>query len=200
MKKIVIIAFALMGLYMTTAYAVICDMGEYYNPEGEICEDCVTGSYCPGDDQIYACPAGSHMSDIRATSCVACGPGMYAPAGASSCSLCVQGTYEPVGGVATCAACAPGMYANSLGSTQCSPCPANTFSRYAGAPSCAVCRDGTVSGPGATTCIPIGGGVDSYTFAKVPILTGSIVSGTMTNNLKNIVKKKIKRVVRLWRK
>lgn len=190
----------LMGLFGAVSFAAICNVWEYYNPEGDICEDCVAWNYCPGDDQIYACPGGTYSNSINATSCASCGPGTYASAGASNCSACIPGTYEPVWWVASCSLCAPGTYTNSLWSTQCSPCPANTFSRYAGAPLCAPCRDGTTSAPGATTCTPIGWWVESYTFVKMPLSTWSVASGTIKDNLKTIVKKKIKRVIRLRRK
>lgn len=213
MRRMIILSWCIIALSYwrrrfvhQDAYALSCNPWEYYNPEWDICEDCIPWYYCPGDNELRACPWWTHSSDINATSCVPCWPGTYSSAGSASCVSCPQGSYQPGWWAASCLLCDPGSYANTLGSTQCYACPANTFSRYAWAPLCAPCRDGTMSVAGATTCYAVGWWVDAYSFVKVPIgvtaVSGSStwLSSVWSYNLKTAVKKKIKRVIRLWRK
>ena len=126
------------------------------------CCACAKGSYCPGNNNMYTCPAGTSNnlnSSTSATACVVCNTGSYSSkAGSLTCSLCPAGTYS--------------SSIAGTGSTHCVSCPIGTYNPTMGSSKCMLCPAGMEALGGATAC--------SYsitTIAGVGGLSGSTGDG-----------------------
>ena len=124
----------------------LCPVGQaWFSPQCAGCCACAKGSYCPGDNNQYACPAGTlnrYNNSISANACVSCGAGNYSSvAGSPMCTPCPAGTYS--------------SSATGTGSTYCVSCPIGTYNPMMGASSsdgCLTCAAGMESLGGATAC------------------------------------------------
>lgn len=99
------------------------------------CSACPAGTYQPDAGQVecLSCPPKS-FSDIAATKCLVCPPGLV-PLTESSCGLCPPGqTFS----YPRCENCRAGQYKAQPGQQPCLPCPMNGFSRE-GSDECIVC-------------------------------------------------------------
>ena len=123
-----------------------CPVGQaWFSSQCAGCCACAKGSYCPGDNNQYACPAGTHNGYSNSTS-------------ANACVACSAGNYSSMAGSPKCTPCPAGTYSSSIagtGSTDCLSCPIGTYNPTAGASSsdgCLTCAAGMESLPGATAC------------------------------------------------
>ena len=190
------------GSYSATGAAscTYCSSGTYEATWwATSCVPCIAGTYMGNTWSMYCiyCSPGS-FSDAWASSCSTCDPGRYAATGAASCSQCDPWTYSATWAM-TCTNCSPWTFAANAGSNQCSSCPANTFSNTSAASLCVSCGNGSISPWGATACTFVGWGVGSYVYSNFVPIKPVITITKNTNNLKNAMKKKIKRIIKLWK-
>lgn len=117
---------------------VNCAKGFYL--QGNQCQYCPLGSYCPGANQKVACPYGSFTYLLASDS-------------VNSCTICRQGTFCKDEKSTTC----PVGYYCPTGTVSPFKCPAGTFGNAPGltTSSCSgSCAAGTYSREGATACSP----------------------------------------------
>ena len=142
--------------------SIPCPVGQaWFSSQCAGCCACAKGSYCPGDNNQYACPAGTHNkynNSISANACVACSAGNYSSiAGSPMCTPCPAGTYS--------------SSITGTGSTDCLSCPIGTYNPTVGASSsdgCLTCAAGMESLAGATAC--------SFAIATIAGVSGLIGS------------------------
>ena len=69
-----------------------CPLGSF--KYGTVCAPCQPGNYCPGNNLIVACPAGTFSNGYNATECQSCVPGKTSSSGSMLCTDCAQGKYS----------------------------------------------------------------------------------------------------------
>ena len=126
--------------------SVPCPLGQaWFSSQCAGCCACAKGSYCPGDNNQYACPAGTHNGYINSISAI-------------DCLTCSAGNYSSMAGSPMCTPCPAGTYSSSItgtGSTDCLSCPIGTYNPTVGASNsdgCLTCAAGMESLAGATAC------------------------------------------------
>jgi len=130
-------------------YTPDCPAGEYLS--GEECVACPTGSYCPGNDSAYQCPAGEYASDVGSTSCYPCLVNYYSDtAGSSACTPCPADSFTDGEGAVECLTCPPGTEYG--GGAECNACPAGYVSA-GGADTCTACPAGTEASADQASCV-----------------------------------------------
>ena len=52
---------------------------------------CPAGGYCPGDNKVYQCPAGTYQDETGKPNCKNCVAGSYSNVGSNKCIACLNG-------------------------------------------------------------------------------------------------------------
>jgi hypothetical protein len=135
----------------------ICAAGTFSAAGAPTCSSCGAGRWSAQGAALSCtlCAAGTASAATSATSaatCVACGAGTAASAGASTCTTCTAGTYSGAS-AAECTNCVSGSFSGPGAPFACTACAAGSYSAD-GAPSCTACPTGiftTSSATGSTT-------------------------------------------------
>ena len=163
-----------------SAVCILCSQGFYSDAEAPKCFPCQEGYRCrskgtskaamyaspcaagwyssEGQKECSQCPAGRFSNLTVNSFCHPCEAGSYCAKGSSHPKLCDKGTYRAVPGGSV--------------SNDCSKCQMGEYSDEDGSTACKVCSEGHSSLVGSTSA-------RNCTY-KVPILSGMLVSLTMT--------------------
>ena len=177
-----------------SAESTPCQAGSFASEGQASCTPCSAGYYSDeGNETCTQCEAGHFC--VRSTSRTQmgkakCGPGTYSAGGASSCQDCSPGRFSNLTVNSNCTSCRAGYYCK--GSSQPAPCEKGTYRAVTGgsvADDCSKCQMGEYSDEdGSTACKVCSEGHSSLVGStsarnctyKVPILSGMLVSLTMT--------------------
>lgn len=128
---------------------------EGYGLIGDMCVECVAGSYLNvTDTTCMACDRGTYTDQSGRTSCTPCPTGQTTlQSGSTACVMeCDKGTSNTS---STCKECPKNFYQSQSGQVACMPCPAGKVSEKPGTVSVSECYDTCPAGQQlvGTTCV-----------------------------------------------
>ena len=158
--SLVVLPLSVVGQY--------CQGGQYrtYIMSGTtavaVCNPCLAGYSCPGDNSRYQCPNGT-FSMTSQTNCSLCSPGTFASdVGSSACTQCPPGTANGNTGSINstdCVSCTPGTYNPNYGAPNCIMTGPGTFTNVTRSKYFSLCAVGMfASGYINTACSPCAAG------------------------------------------
>jgi len=156
----------------TPAPTVVCQPGQYFTLESNLCTSCDVGRFAnvskpPWPSTCTLCEAGTYASQTASTYCKACPEGKLSSVerigcvtclagqytlNKATCEDCESGSYAPQALIGACLPCGAGSHTKELkAATTCTPCDAGSFSSAKSA-NCTLCAVGRCSGSGLSTC------------------------------------------------
>ncbi|XP_022110883.1 sushi, von Willebrand factor type A, EGF and pentraxin domain-containing protein 1-like [Acanthaster planci] len=153
-----------MATYSMTTYSltcVTCPVGQFFNNDTLICEECLIGRYQDEDQEpqftCKFCPVGTSTVGIGSTNltdCLGvCPSGHFSDTGLEPCFRCEKGSYQSEARSLSCLPCPVGQSTASIGYVcpagsfsasgvqPCTPCPHHSYQPNQGQSSCQPCPD-----------------------------------------------------------